>query len=447
MKRSFPEGFLWGTACAGHQVEGNNTASNWWAWEQLGLVNDGSKSGRACDYWNRYAEDHALMQQHGHSVFRLGVEWARCEPEAGRCDESALAHYRAMLEDVQRRGMRVCLTLNHWVIPQWLAAEGGWLSPRALAHWERFVERIAVGLGELVDLWTTLNEPMVPVLAGYLAGYHPPGERNPIAAARVFTQLLHAHARAYHLLHARAPKSANGGPLQVGVATAYQAVDPYHPHGALRWLEIAVARAIRRFSFEAWDRSLLSGRVAAPYGYGQEVPGLRGSLDWVGVNYYMRISARLGLGTLSNIKAGGYSVPPGIETTEMGWQVYPPGFYQVLMEVARRFHKPIYVTENGCCDSGDELRRRYLLSHLAQVQRAIGDGADVRGYMLWTFVDNFEWREGFAKKFGLIAVDAQDPELRRVPRPSAEMYREVIAANGVTEEIVARYASGALAEV
>jgi len=441
---SFPDGFLWGSATAGHQIEGDNVHSNWWAWEQEGRVNDGTKSGRACDYWNRFADDHSLMQAHGHNVFRLGLEWSRIEPEPGRFDADAIAHYRAILDDLQRRGIRVCLTLNHWVVPAWFADAGSWTAAGALDHWERFVRRVVPEVGDLVDLWVTLNEPMVPVLAGYLAGYHPPCRRNPLEAARVFTRLLHAHARAYAIIHELVDRAADGGAVQVGYAGAYQHVEPFHATGFWRALETPLAALIRRISFDAWDRSVHSGFVAAPFGYGQSVPGLKGSYDFLGVNYYMRISAQLGPGTLSNVKSGGYVAPAGIEMTEMGWQVYPPGFYAVLMDLHRRFGKPLYITENGCCDSGDEVRRRYLLSHWAMMARAIQDGCDLRGYMHWTFVDNFEWREGFEKKFGLFAMDPLDPQLERVPRQSAEMFREVIAANAVTPDIVARHSPGAL---
>jgi len=444
LRLEFPPGFLWGTATAGHQVEGENIYSNWWDWEQEGLVNDGSTSGRACDYWNRYADDHALMQEHGHQVFRLGVEWARIEPEQGHIAPAAVARYRAILEDLRRRGLRICLTLNHWVVPLWFARAGGWLQARALVQWDAFVRLIVRELGDLVDLWITLNEPMVPVLAGYIAGYHPPCKRNPLEAARVFEQLLHAHARAYRIIHDLLAQAPNGGPVMAGFAGAYQFVEPYHFEGPWRWLEWPLAKLIRRGSFSAWDRSVLTGRVQPPFGYGQVVPDLVGSVDYLGVNYYLRISAQLGPGTLSNVKSGGYAAPPGIEMNEMGWQSYPPGFYEVLMEAQRNFAVPIYVTENGCCDSGDEMRRRYLVSHWAQMHRALRHGADVRGYMHWTFCDNFEWREGFAKKFGLFAVDPADPELRRVPRESANLLRDVIAANALTQEIVDHYAPGAL---
>jgi len=440
----FPDDFLWGSATAGHQVEGNNIHSNWWAWEQQGLVNDGTRSGRACDYWNRYADDHALMQAYGHRIFRLGIEWARLEPAPGQIDRQALGHYRKILEDLRGNNLQVCLTLNHWVVPHWFAQTGGWLAPRALVQWDAFVRLVVRELGDLVDLWVTLNEPMVPVLAGYVSGYHPPCRRNLLEAGRVFERLLHAHARAYRIIHQTLARAPRGGPVLVGFAGAYQLVEPFHERGAWRWLERPLARFIHQGSFGAWDRSVLTGRVMPPYGYGQRVPDLLGSVDYVGVNYYTRISAQIGPGTLSNVKSGGFTVPTGLEKTEMGWQIYPPGFYEVLMAVQRDFGVPIYVTENGCCDSGDEVRRRYLLSHWAQMHRAMQAGCDVRGYMHWTFVDNFEWREGFEKRLGLFAMEHTDPELRRVPRPSAEMYREVIAAGAITQDIVDRYSPGAL---
>jgi beta-glucosidase len=439
-RRLFPSGFLWGAATAGHQVEGNNIHSNWWEWEQQGLVNDGTRSGRACDYWNRFQEDHELLQELGCNIFRLGIEWARIEPRRDRFDADAIDHYRQILQDLQRRGIRVCLTLNHWVVPQWFAAAGSWLAVDALACWERFLLRVIPELAEYVDLWVPLNEPMVPVLAGYLAGYHPPCRRRPLQAARVFRALLEAHAFAYNCIHNLVARPANGsGPPLVGFAGAYQWIEPYHQGGWQVPLERILSRVAEQVSYRAWDESVVSGRVQWPWGMGREIPGLAGSVDFVGVNYYMRMSTRLDAGTLSNVKSGGYHIPPGVETTEMGWQIYPPGFRAVLHQVRRRFQRPIYITENGCCDSGDTQRRRYLLAHLQQLHQALIEGCDIRGYMHWSFIDNFEWREGFAKRFGIIAMDHDDPELRRRQRPSATMFREIIAENGLTPEIVARY--------
>jgi beta-glucosidase len=443
--RPFPKDFLWGTATAGHQVEGGNVHSNWWAWEQRRRVNDGTVSGRACDYWNRYPEDHAFIAAQGHGVFRLGIEWARIESRRGHFDLRALDHYTTILQDLQTRGIKVCLTLNHWVVPQWFAAEGGWLAPRALAWWERFLRAVIPALAPCVDLWITLNEPMVPVLVGYVLGYHPPCRVRPFQAAKVFARLLRAHAIAYSLVHELVAEAPGGGPPQAGFAGAVQHVEPFHSQGVTRLLERPLAAFFEQVSFGAWEESLVTGCVALPFGRRQRVPDLAGSFDFVGLNYYMRVSMQVGAGTLANVKQGEFACPPGIETTQMGWQVYPPGFYEVVRAATKQFGKPIYITENGCASTDDAQRRSYLVTHLAQLQRAIADGSDVRGYFHWSLLDNFEWREGYTPKFGLVEVDFNDPELPRRPRPSAELFREVIEANALTDAIAERYAPGALA--
>ena len=440
----FPAGFWWGTATAGHQVEGDNRHSDWWAWEQRpGWVKDGRPSGAACDAWGRYAEDFAWIAAQGHTGYRLGIEWARLEPRPGRPDEEALTRYQAMLADLRRRGVRVCLTLNHWVLPRWFADRGGWLAADALDRWERLLRWVIPPLAPHVDLWITLNEPMVPALVGHLLAYHPPCEASPRRCARVFGRLLRAHALAYRLIHELAP--ARGPRPQVGYAAAVQQVEPFHQRGWRARLERPLARLFARTSFGAWEESVATGRVAPPFGWGQRVPDPEGSLDFVGLNYYMRVSVRLALDTLANVKAGQFAAPDGVETTQMGWQVHPPGFGQVLRQARDRFGLPIYVTENGCATDDDAQRRRYLVTHLAELHRAIQSGCDVRGYMHWSLMDNFEWREGYAKRFGLVEVDRSDPALTRRPRPSAALLGEVARANALSGDAVARYAPDARA--
>jgi beta-glucosidase/6-phospho-beta-glucosidase/beta-galactosidase len=230
----------------------------------------------------------------------------------------------------------------------------------------------------------------------------------------------------------------------VGYAAAYQAVEPFHERGWLRPIEALAGKGYSWISFGAWDHAVRTGRVPFPAGVGRRIPGLRNSYDVLGVNYYMRVSIRLHPGVISNVKSGEFDAPPGIEKTGMGWQVYPPGFHDVVLRVAHTMTCPIYITENGCCEDGDELRRRYLLSHLSQLHRAIHDGADVRGYLHWCFADNFEWREGFAKRFGLVEMDYDDPALERHPRPSAHLLGAIAAANAISPELVEEYSPGAL---
>lgn len=260
----------------------------------------------------------------------------------------------------------MCLTLNHWVVPRWFAERGGWLAKDALDLWERLLRWVIPEVAPEVDLWITLNEPMVPVLVGNLLGYHPPCKVAPLRCARVFRRLLRAHAMAYCLVHDLASVDGADRPPRVGYASAVQQVEPFHRRGLQALFERPFARFFAQTSFGAWEESVASGRVAFPFGWGQRVPDLERSLDFVGLNYYMRVSVRLGLDTLANVKAGQFAVPDGVETTQMGWQVHPPGFGHVLRQARDRFGLPIYITENGCATADDAQRRRYLVTHLAQ---------------------------------------------------------------------------------
>lgn len=447
---AFPKGFLWGTATAGHQVEGHNSASDWWRFEaEAGAIADRTRSGNAVDYWNRFEDDHALMEELGYGAFRLGVEWAKVEPVRGVYDRAALERYRTILVSLQRRGIRVCLTLWHWVLPQWVAERGGFEDPRTLAAFFGYVREVARVLGPFVDLWVTLNEPMAHVLFGYVFRFFPPQKSSLPAASRVAHALLRAHVGAVQVLREElAPRPE--GPAPIGVAQAYPWHAPWGSFGPLGWLEGGIADLLNHAAWGAFDEALREGRLGLPWGRpgAPALAGLAGSVDFCGVNQYFRTSVKLGPDALrrdATTQMG--PIPDGVERTEMGWQIYPPALFHVLETVWRRFRKPIHITENGIADSRDAQRPRYLLTHLAQVHRALCEGIDVRGYFHWSFIDNFEWREGFSKRFGLVACDHDDPALVRRPRESARLYGEIARGNAITEDMVARYAPGAEAEV
>lgn len=442
----FPEGFLWGTATAGHQIEGHNDKSDWWKFEQEGKVLDGTKTEKNVDYWNRYEEDHDLMVKLGCQAFRLGIEWAKVEPEDGKFDKKAIRHYRKILQSLRDHKLKICLTLNHWVLPLWFAEKGGWERPDAVDRFVKFAEIAVKELGEFPDLWVTLNEPSVPATAGYLVGLFPPEKKSFPAYCRVTNRLLHAHTHTYELIHNAVSKAPSGGPTLAGVAWAYQWIEPFGTPGPAGLYEKFMTRIFRAGSYKSWDRAIVTGRIPFPYGTGDaRIP--KDTYDYCGVNYYTRMSLKFDRRKKDQALIDFEAMPPGIEKTQMGWQVYPPGFHKILMYVWKTFKKPIYITENGIADDADEMRPSYLLTHLAQVHRAISDGADVKGYFQWSYIDNFEWKEGFCKKFGLIACDHTDPELKRIPRPSAHMYSEIIKGNSITGKIVKRYAPDAREEV
>jgi beta-glucosidase len=437
---AFPGGFLWGTATAAHQVEGNNTNNDWWAFEQRpGAIWHGDRSGLACGWWQNAERDFDLMAEMGHNTHRLSVEWSRIEPRPGVFDAQAIARYRKMLAGLRQRGIEPMVTLFHFSSPLWLARQGGWRNPQAVGHFRRFVRHTVEQLGDQVRLWCTVNEPNIYASLGYLLGEHAPGEKSLLLYFRVLHHLLLAHAVAYRVIH-----SLDGG-AQVGLVKNVQIFDPLDPGD---FVAGRVARLLDLWFNEVTFRGVVDGRLRFPLGSGLTTYGpLLDSLDFWGVNYYSRnrISLRLG----SEGRVGLLQPTPGAEISDRGrhgtyGEIYPSGFYRVLKHVAG-LGKPIYVTENGLPDADDDQRPHFLLSHLAQMQRAIAEGVDVRGYYHWSLIDNFEWAEGWALRFGLVALE-QETQVR-TPRPSARLYSAIIRAGAITPELVDAYAPGARAEL
>jgi beta-glucosidase len=437
---SFPDKFLWGTATAAHQVEGNNANNDWWAFEQQpDAIWSGDRSGLACDWWANAERDFDLMAQMGHNAHRLSVEWSRIEPEEGVYDLAAVARYRQMLAGLRQRSIEPMVTLFHFSTPLWLARQGGWRNPAAVGHFRRFVRHAAEQLGDLVTLWCTINEPAVYAALGYLFGEHAPGEASLPLCRRVLRHLIQAHGAAYRVIHAL------DGSARVGLVKNVQIFEPLVPNDRVAaW----VAGVLDWFFNGLVLQAVRDGRWGFPLGLGLATHGsLVDSLDFLGLNYYTRQRVHLsqrGDGLLNVLQP-----TPGAENSDCGrhgtyGEVYPAGMYRVLKRVAG-LGKPLYITENGLPDADDDQRPRFLLTHLAQVQRAIAEGVDVRGYYHWSFADNFEWAEGWALRFGLVALD--EASQVRTPRPSARLYSQVIAANAITREMVETYAPEVLDDI
>lgn len=436
----FPTGFLWGTATSAHQVEGNNCNNDWWVFEQQpGAIWHGDRSGPACDWWRRAERDFDLMAEMGHTTHRLSLEWSRIEPEAGVFDRSAMARYREMLAGLRQRGIEPMVTLFHFGTPLWLAKMGGWRNRQTVARFRRYARYAVEHLGDLVTLWCPLNEPNVYASLGYLFGEHAPGFRSLTLYFRVLGNLLRAHATAYRVMHAQ------DGALQVGVAKSMQVFDPMDPASRA---SARVAGLFDRMVNGLTLDAVTEGRLGFPLGLGLGLHGpLVDSVDFLGVNYYNR--RRVSLRGQGGGRLRVLQTTPGAEVSDAGrhgsyGEVYPPGMYRVLKRAAG-LGKPIYVTENGLPDADDDQRPRFLLTHLSQVQRAIAEGVDVRGYYHWTFVDNFEWAEGWSLRFGLVALDRETQA--RTPRRSAQVLTEIIRANAISRKLVADYAPEALPDI
>jgi len=421
-----PNGFLWGSATSSHQVEGGNTANDWWAWEsEPGHIRDGSRSGDAAGWWRGKAEDDlALAAELGQNAHRFSIEWSRIEPEPGRYDDRAIERYAEIFTHARRLGLVCMVTLYHFTLPMWAARGGGWLNRALPRRFASFAAHVGARLGAQVDLWATINEPSVLAIMAYGGTRWPPGLNRLGAALRVQAALLEAHA-----LAASALRGASAG-IPVGIVLNMPLIEPArraHP------LDRAVAKLQDWVSNGSIIAALESGRFGFPIVRArQRIEGLERSFDWLGVNYYGRLAARF---DLRSRELARHVQRPTVRSEWIDWgEPCARGLGDQLLRLSR-FGKPLYVTENGVYDNTDELRPRYLVDHVRAVLDASARGADVRGYFHWSLIDNFEWTEGWSTRFGLIEMDPVSG--RRTPRRSAEIYAEICRRNGLPETATA----------
>jgi beta-glucosidase len=426
----FPKTFLWGTASAAHQVEGQNTNSDWWAWEQTpNHVVGGQTSGRACDWWegNRWQADFDRAAEDGHTTHRLSVEWSRIEPAPGQWDEAALAHYHDMVKGLKARGLTPMVTLHHFTNPQWLMERHAWETGEIVALFETFTRKVVEALREDVQLWGTINEPNVFMFNGWVAGVFPPGQKNIGLAMKVAQNALRAHAAAYRAIHALQPEALVGLPIH------FRPMEP-----ASSW---ALDRWAAQFQFSLFSSlfpdAIRTGKMRQVVG-AVSIPEAKGTLDYFGLNYYTADVVRFDP-TLPGEVFGRRSFPKGAEVDDAKvYASYPPGLGWALKWAHTTLHLPIYITENGIGDEADKMRPRYILTHLRELSRYVNYNWDIRGYYHWSLVDNFEWERGWTHRFGLYAVDPTTQV--RTPRRSAQLFAEICRAGAISTGLVARYA-------
>jgi len=396
----FPKDFLWGVSTAAHQIEGGNI-NDWSEWESSqprikelegkGLESKNFISGQACDSYNRYEQDFDLVKELNCGAYRMGIEWARLEPEEGKWNLAELEHYRQAIKSLKSRNLKLVLTLWHWTNPVWVAQQGGWRNAKTVDDYWRFVEFVVKELGADVDFWVTLNEPMAHVGFGYVRGNFPPNRKGDVVGAiKVFRNLAKAHQGAYKIIH------EHFATAQVGFTSLTDYFEPANKYNPLDLLLNAIARWLHHRAF--------LNKVSK-------------HLDYIGVDYYFhnRISWR-----------PPFKVNLNQEVNDMGWEIYPEGIYHVVKYLSR-FQKPIYIMENGIADADDNQRPEFIYNHLRWLYKAIESGSLVKGYFHWSLLDNFEWAHGFAPKFGLYEVDLNTCE--RKARPSAKIYADICKNN------------------
>ena len=436
----FPDGFLWGTASSSYQCEGGNTNNQWYRWEQQGHILTGEQCGEACNWWENAEDDFMLAEQMENNTLRLSIEWSRVEPTEGYWDSGALDRYRAMLTNLRKRHLKPVVTLHHFTEPIWFSEHGGFAEETNIQYFVRYVKYVVEKLQDVCDFWITINEPNIYAVLGYLVGSFPPGEHDVMRTARVLRNLLQAHVEAFYAIRDLQPRA------EIGCCLHYRLFDPANEHSPLDRSSASLQDTF--FNWQALQ-AMETGQFLPPLKL--ILPSLThapGARDFHGVNYYTREMVRFDPTRPAEFFGRRFVRPDSIHNDpgkdiDFG-EIYAPGIYRVLKSVYQRTrgNKPIYITENGFSDSIDDRRPKALLEHLAMVHRAISEGIPVRGYFYWSLVDNFEWAEGWGVRFGLIELD---PETQaRIPRSSASMFGEICRANAISEEIVERYAPGAL---
>lgn len=439
MKHTFPHTFLWGAATASYQIEGawDEDGKGESIWDRFshtpGKITNGDTGDIACDHYHRYLDDIALMRRLGIKAYRFSTSWPRVIPDGrGMVNSRGLDFYDRLVDGLLAANIEPFLTLYHWDLPQALFETGGWLNRDVLYAFADYATLMVKRLGDRVRYWATFNEPAVVAFAGYQWGEHAPGIQDAKSAYQVAHNLNVAHGLATQALRAAEPT------VEAGIVLNLWGADPASSAPE----DIAAAE----FAWERGEKLFLNPIFKGYYSaagfeiMGKNAPEIRAGdlatsaqkLDFLGINYYSRAVYNAG-GRIDRVQ--------GSEYTEMGWEVCAPALRRVLNRLQRSYRlPPVYIAENGAAFKDersadgkihDVRRLEYLRQHFVQARLVMQDGVDLRGYFVWSLLDNFEWGHGYTKRFGLIGVDYATQQ--RTIKDSGEWYARVIAQNAVDE--------------
>lgn len=436
----FPKNFIWGTATSSYQIEGawDEDGKGPSVWDEFshktGTILDGTTGDTACDHYHRYDEDIELMYRLGVGAYRFSVSWPRIFPKgSGKLNPKGAAFYDRLIDTLLEKGITPFVTMYHWDLPLALERKGGWTSRDTTKRFAEYASTLVRLFGDRVSRWVTINEPISIAGSGYGSGDHAPGYRNPVKLFTAAHFLLLAHGMAVQAIRDTASN------LEVGISNAFSPIYPEKKRD-----ENIVAR-ISAFMNKLFMDPIFFGRYpreirrlvhlfnrkirAADFDY-INVP-----IDFIGLNHYSRFIAKRTLLPFLGFRL----LKPMYENvvfTDMGWEIYPPGFYRIIRWLRDEYNNPpVYITENGAAFSDqaqngavvDERRISYLRSYLQQLHRAIRHGSDIRGYFVWSLLDNFEWKYGYSKRFGIVHVDFTT--LKRSLKKSAHWYSSVCRNN------------------
>ena len=398
----FPKDFLWGSGYAGHQVEGNNVNSNRYRMETEGDWKE--KSGLACNSYELYREDVELVSSLGHQAFRTSVEWSRIEPVEGTFDKDAADHYVKFFAALKEKGIKVFCTLVHIAFPAWFEKKGSFAKRENLGVFERYLEYIVPKVAPYVDYWNVLNEHNLAGDVEY--------KMNSVAF----------HARGYHVI-----KKYSKAPVSTAHALVY--CQPYRPHDV--W-DNHMAKHFDLMNNEFFFHAIRTGEMVLPFTDGYYDKEIKGTADFWSINTYVRrmCDARKGNGIGKRYDFA--------KRDFIDMQFYLAEFNPecVIANLSRLTDKPVIITENGCSCDDDRFRIEWIALYLSALKESIDMGIDVRGYLYWSTIDNYEWTS-FLPRFGL--VDCDFKTFKRTPKNSAYFYKEIIENNGFNQEILRKY--------
>jgi beta-glucosidase len=439
----FPAGFLWGAATSAYQIEGAPLAdgagpSNWHRFShEPGNTKLGHTGDVACDHYHRYRDDVALMRELGLQSYRFSMSWSRVLPEGrGATNRKGLDFYSRLVDELLAADIKPNATLYHWDLPAALDDRGGWLNPDIAGWYADYAQIMYRTLGDRVGLWSTLNEPWVVVDAGYVHGVHAPGVRDPAKGPIAAHNLLCAHGSAVQAFRAELTG-------KIGIVVN---LEPKYPASEKSEDIAATQRADAYWNRQYLDPIFLGAYpdemhdiygAAWPQHPDDELKLIQQPIDFVGVNYYKRGIVRNDPNAVP--ARDGYVRQPQSLHTDLNWEVYPAGLTRILLWLRERYGDiDLYITENGAAFADppsavngavdDPLRVNYIRDHLLAARDAMAAGVKLRGYYAWSLLDNFEWSEGYTKRFGIVHVDFET--LTRTPKSSARFYSDVVRSNG-----------------
>ncbi len=446
MTMRFPKDFLWGAATASYQVEGGASEdgrgeSIWDHFSKTpGKVLNGATGDVACDHFHRYPEDMALMASLNLQAYRFSIAWPRIQATgSGPINQKGLDFYRRLLDELRKHGIAPAVTLYHWDLPQALQERGGWTNRDTAERFAEYAAAVIQALGSDVPHWITHNEPWCASFLGYGFGIHAPGLKEIPAAVRASHHLLLSHGLAVDAFRALAPKGAQIG-ITLNLAPAYPAGDSEADRLAAgrmdgfqnRWFLDPVFHG----RYPADMLRLYETMMPMDHIRPGDLEIASRPIDFLGVNYYSR--ARVEAAPAAENPLGFRHAKPTAPLTDMGWEVTPDGLTDLLLRLKQDYGDvPLYITENGAAypdrlsDSGevdDPDRVAFLQAHFAAALRAVNEGVHLKGFYVWSLMDNFEWSWGYTKRFGIIYVDYASQ--RRIPKASALWYRDFIARQG-----------------